>query len=88
MEQGDTGGSELIWEGLEEALLQPEALTHKGLGGAGSWGRGVCVGEGDGREQRGVESCNSPHCPESQPLVLGLGGAGGRQRVTQSLVVG
>lgn len=34
-------------------------------------------GEGDGREQWGVELYNSPHCPESQPLVLGLGGAGG-----------
>lgn len=88
MEQDDTGRSELVWEGREEALLRPEALIHKGLSRAGSWGSGVCRGERDGREQQGVELCNSPHCPKSQLLVLGLGGAGGRQRVTQSLGVG
>lgn len=80
MEQDDTGRSELVWEGQEEALLRPEALIHKGLGRAGSWGRGVCRGEKDGREQQGVELCNSPHCPKSQLLVLdwvGLGMAAG-----------
>lgn len=72
----DTGRSELVWEGLEEALLRPEALIHKGLGRAGSWGRGV-GGEKEMAESSGeLNYVTAPTAPRASHWSWGWVGLG------------